>query len=75
MEEGPRSKAVRVSRLQYCQYSYEKINLFTLLSDLVVQRETRMAKERIPTSKKTPRISFTKLGVLVADTKSNTVYS
>jgi hypothetical protein len=41
----------------------------------IVQREMRMAKERIPTSKKTPHRSFTKLRVLVADTKSNAVYS
>jgi len=35
MEEGPRSKAVRVSGLRYCQYSQEKISLITLLSDHV----------------------------------------
>ena len=31
MEEGPRSKAVRFSGLQYCQYSQEKISLITSL--------------------------------------------
>ena len=31
MEEGPRSKAVSVSRMQYCRYSWEKISLITLL--------------------------------------------
>jgi hypothetical protein len=36
MEEGTRPKAVCVNRLQYCQYSYEKVNLVSLLSDLVV---------------------------------------
>jgi len=35
MEEGPRSKAVRISGLQYCLYSYEKTSLITLLLDLV----------------------------------------
>jgi len=35
MEEGPSSKAVRISGLQYCLYSYEKISLITLLLDLV----------------------------------------
>jgi len=35
IEEGPRSKAVRVGGLQYCQYSQEKISLITLLSDHV----------------------------------------
>jgi len=35
IEEGWRSKAVRVSGLRYCQYSQEKISLITLLSDLV----------------------------------------
>jgi hypothetical protein len=35
MEEGPRSKAVRVRGLQYCQYSQKKISLITLLSDHV----------------------------------------
>jgi hypothetical protein len=35
IEEGPRSKAVRVGRLQYCQYSQDKISLITLLSDHV----------------------------------------
>ena len=34
MEEGPRSKAVCASGLEYCQYSYEIINLVTLPSDL-----------------------------------------
>ena len=33
MEEGSRSKAVRFSGPQYCQYSQEKISLITLLSD------------------------------------------
>ena len=35
MEEGPRSKAVCVSGLQYCQNGCEKISLILLLSDLV----------------------------------------
>jgi len=35
MEEGPRSKAVHFSRLQYCQYNQEKISLITVLSDHV----------------------------------------
>jgi hypothetical protein len=35
MEEGPRSKAVRLRGLQYCQYSQKKISLITLLSDHV----------------------------------------
>ena len=35
IEEGRRSKAVRVRGLRYCQYSQEKISLITLLSDLV----------------------------------------
>jgi hypothetical protein len=35
IEEGTRSKAVRVGGLQYCQYSQEKISLITLLSDHV----------------------------------------
>jgi len=35
IEEGRRSKAVHVRRLQYCQYRQEKISLITLLSDLV----------------------------------------
>ena len=30
IEEGPRSKAVRVGGLQYCQYSQEKISLITV---------------------------------------------
>jgi hypothetical protein len=33
IEEGPRSKAVRVGGQQYCQYSQEKISLITLLLD------------------------------------------
>jgi hypothetical protein len=33
IEEGPRSKAVRVGGPQYCQYSQEKISLTTLLLD------------------------------------------
>jgi len=36
IEEGPRSKSVRVGGLQYCQYSQEKISLITLLSDHVL---------------------------------------
>jgi hypothetical protein len=35
IEEGPRSQAVRVGGLQYCQYSQEKISLITLLLDHV----------------------------------------
>jgi len=35
IEEGRRSKALRVSGLRYCQYSQEKIRLITLLLDLV----------------------------------------
>jgi hypothetical protein len=35
IEEGPTSKAVLVGRMQYCQYSQEKIRLITLLSDHV----------------------------------------
>jgi len=35
IEEGLRSKAVRVGGLQYCQYSQEKISLITLLLDHV----------------------------------------
>jgi len=35
MEEGPRSKPVHFSGLQYCQYSQEKISLITLLSEHV----------------------------------------
>jgi hypothetical protein len=35
IEEGPRSKAVHVGGLQYCQYSQEKISLITLLLDHV----------------------------------------
>jgi hypothetical protein len=35
IEEGSRSTAVCASGLQYCQYSQKKINLVTLMSDLV----------------------------------------
>jgi len=42
MEERPRSKGVCVSGLQYCQYSKEKINLFTLFSDLLYETLFRM---------------------------------
>jgi len=35
MEEGPRSKAVYFSGLQYCMNIQKKISLITLLSDHV----------------------------------------
>jgi hypothetical protein len=40
IEEGSRSMAVCVSGLQYCQYSQKKINLITLMSDLVFKKYT-----------------------------------
>jgi len=44
MEEGPRSKAVHFSGLQYRHYSQEKISLITLRSNHVILGRTGSLK-------------------------------